>query len=583
MRTKLLFLTATLALAGCSLAYNGSRFQGGTGTDTGMGPSDTGVDGSTPETDSGLDASTVDTGTVDGGAGPCTASSDCVGDAFCHASTCTPCDADGDHYYAADATAVECGRPAHADGGDCNDANAMVFPFNRPDCTTPLAESCPLPISFVPMLPSGLSVHETGVTPVHTLWTEGGPLHVMGRDPVAMVVGDDSPLLPISHTPNGFVAFIANDAAMRSVQAVPLAWDGPASTPETLFNGFHVGGFAMHHMRAFGASGGDYLTFAAASFMGNSQVAFSATQLGHPAVAFNAPTAFTLAHPLAGASTGGFPSVGVVLSQGNPGGVAVTTGAGMGPTLEVFGAAFSYQTGAASYVAGSWMTGAGSAVMWEASTSDVGVWNGNDAALPPPTIPLTAFIGTTPPRQLLVSARAAMDSRPLPDNSAETFVAIVPVATTTSPPLGRIAILRWRAAPAVGGDRTDAHIPDDVVVSELELGATPHLNGPAGLAIRILDDASAMIAYQDGANVVLRVIPVPPDASRPSPENPGGVNGLVLAAGENCSALDVAGGFYPDTPGAMQGVGRFGVVCMVERGTMPHTLRVRAIEACIGP
>jgi hypothetical protein len=131
------------------------------------------------------------------------------------------------------------------------------------------------------------------------------------------------------------------------------------------------------------------------------------------------------------------------------------------------------------------------------------------------------------------------------------------------------------------GERTDAHIPAEVEISELDLGTTPHLNGAAGVAVRILDDNTAMVAYQDGSNVVVRPIQTAPDPTRTF-ETPPSMTMLSLGVGETCTALDIGNGFYADSSGT-GGVGRVIVGCAIEHGTMPHEIRVRAIEVCIGP
>jgi hypothetical protein len=613
---------ACIALTGCSLAYNGSRFQGGTGSDTGVlgdtgVPSDTGVDASTTD-DTGVlphdggttchapsDCAAMGTYCDTSGAcmSGCDEASDCMAtqmcnqathvctamtctgdpmcpmDTFCDGSACVDCDHDGDHYYNAHASMVRCARAGHLDGNDCNDGNAMVFPQNRADCSTPLAESCPLPVMLMPALPAPLHVSEVGVTPVHVLWTETGTQHVMGRDAIYAVAGDDSPQLP-SGALNGFVAFVANDSSSRSVFAVPLAFDGAAGVAEQIFHGFHVSSFYMHRTYAT-VSGGmsPVLAYAVSSFMGGNMTGYSQTVLGHPASPLDPVDLFTSNHPILG-GTGGFSSVSTVTSNGQGAGTVFTMGV-LGSDVESFADASPIESGAANYQSGSWMVGSSSAVMWAASTSSVAIWNGNDSAISPPTVSLSSFTSTAPPREVSAMYRGSIDSRPLTGGGGTTYLAAVPVGTTQIPPQGRIALLRWTAPHPVLGDRTDARIPGNVVVSELDLGASAHLNGPAGVAVRMVDDASAIIAYQDGGDVVARILPVPPDPTRASPENPPAFPMLQLAAGETCTAIDIAGGFYPDAPGAQHGVGRFGAVCMVEHGTMPHQLRVRALEACI--
>jgi hypothetical protein len=133
----LLFVAASLfAGSGCSLVYNGSRYQGGTGTDG--GGVDTGIeqDGGPGEDDANVD--------VDAG---CVADRDCTAMHYCSAGTCVPCDADGDGFFD---RAIAPGSCMSARHDDCDDANELIHPGAPPLCNSGVDEGCfdPSVVSF---------------------------------------------------------------------------------------------------------------------------------------------------------------------------------------------------------------------------------------------------------------------------------------------------------------------------------------------------------------------------------------------------------------------------------------------------
>ncbi len=634
MRTKLVLIPVALAgiaTAGCSLAFNGSHYQGGTGTDGGAGV-DTGmpidaavsIDTGTP-TDMGTPTDTgtpIDGGMADGGTchdalgcpvpgtycdlatttclSGCDDNSDCVGagvcdtightcgcardmdcpmDSYCKSSQCDRCDNDADGYYVEGAPPLRCSRPGHLDGGDCNDNNPQVYPFARPDCSTSVAESCPLPFVFAPMLGGGATLHESGITATHTLWAEAGTgLHPMSRDPIFMFLGDDTPLLPGSGAGNGFVGFVANDATMRSVQGVAVDWVGPVGTAEPLFTSFHVGA-ASFGRTSNAMTGRESVTLTAAEVGGRTNIGQRFGAVSRPPIPFGAEVTSGMGTPILG-GPGSYPSVASFESLGRPAGVvAVTNGAA--PALTSFDPVTLATTGGANFIAGSWLVASGASSMWMADPTHVGIWNGNDSAISPPLVDLTAYTtAASPPQQIVSGYTGALAARRMAGGS-EVHVAAVPIATTASPPTGRIALIRWVTPIPNPGDRTDAYIPSSVVVSELRLSPGAHLNGAAGVSLVIIDDATAMIAYQEGTDVMIREIPISPDPSRASPEDPPSFAFMRLMLGETVTSISLAGGFYPDST-MMAGTGRLGVAAMVERAGA-HEIRVRAFEACVGP
>jgi hypothetical protein len=131
-----------LSISGCSLVYDGSRFQGGTGTDG--GGVDTGVvddDGGT-DTDTGTDDGGSD---VDGGRG-CTTDSECEPSGYCFTDhTCHQCDGDGDGFVSTTVPVGSCMGMPHT---DCEDADATRHPGATPICNNGIDEGCFDPVAF---------------------------------------------------------------------------------------------------------------------------------------------------------------------------------------------------------------------------------------------------------------------------------------------------------------------------------------------------------------------------------------------------------------------------------------------------
>lgn len=622
MRTTLLFLVfAALGVssAGCSIVYRGSQYQGGARNDAGVPedtsapPADTGtpIDMGAPPDDAndndafstactrptdcpvgqwcdtgmGLcfsgcdeDADCMGVGVCDsaGHTCGCSASTQCPADYFCNGTMCSRCDNDDDGYFAAGAPAVRCARPGHLDGEDCNDDNNTVHPLARPDCSTPTVESCTLPITFDI---AGAGVTEVGVSTEHVLFEDLSPNTIIAG-PIWVGAGDDQPLMP-SGVGGGFVGFVGSDGSNRIVYGVPLQLDGAPGTPEILFNDLQVGqaSFTRTTSSFGGSSGSQQLVLSVVEVAGRANMGMRVATLGHPPQAFGGvmtsaysdlPLAGGAGVSVAGVNAANVPSIVGILSSGSA------------PYLVAGAPGESARTGGANVIGGTWMAGAESAVIWAASPSAIGVWNGTEPSRSPSTVDLSALTSTAPVQQVLPQFRGDLASRA--SLGLERFIAVVPVASTTMPPFGRLAIVRWSWPSPATGDSTAAHLSaPGLTVHELDLGPTPHLNGAAGVAVGIVDDTHAFVVYQDGGDVFLAAISVDVDPSSTVEDAPR-MPILHAAAGESFVGLDLEAGFYDDGTGHA-GVGRVVVAGSVERAsggtTTTRSIRVRALEACV--
>lgn len=637
MRTRLFFSFA-LALsgagaAGCSLVYNGAHYQGGAAIDTGMGGMDSG-----PGNDAGAGNDAAgDDAAVDGGPGidggschdvsscptmgtycdiaamtcrpgcddasdcvlgatcntathmcstvSCTSSAMCMGDTYCHnpgaAGACAPCDGDGDHYYAADA-GLGCARLAHLNGGDCDDTNVAIYPGARIDCSTSFAESCPIGISFI--TDPAVTVHELGISPENVVFADSTSL-VAPRGPLWVAAGNDANLLP-SGVANGYVGFVgqAMDGSARYVYGVPLTISGAGGAPEILFDDFQVGTASFSHVRD-GATG-DVMVLSAVATPGASPMGLRIGPISSPGLNWR-PQASTgyATTPFAG---GGQPAVGGIASVGTSALVglvgALSSMTGGNPTVIAGTPAQIAQTGPANFFGGTWIASSGTAALWIAESSSsvarLGVWNGAEVNVSPPEITLDSFTSSSPVTILSPNFRGDLDSRQM--GGAEHFIAVVPIAATTTPATGRLAIVRWSWPIPSAGEPVAPHLSgalSDLTIHELDLGASRRINGFAGAAVVMVSDLDAFVAYQDNTGIVVRPIGVMPDTT--TVENPPTLPMIHQGSGETFVGVDITAGLYPQTTGPA--IGRLVVAAMVEHGTAGsiHEIRVRAVEACV--
>lgn len=628
MRTKLFWLAASIAglhVAGCSLVFGGSNFQGGTGTDGGMGNdmgtpgNDTGVpvDGG-PDTNPPIDANVTCHAPTDCPTGlycdpsgacmpgcdenadcapyqcadptahvcatSCAADDECGGDSFCDSGACLPCDGDDDHFYTEQATAAQCARLTHLDGGDCNDGDGTVFPMARPDCATPQSEACPLPITTSPM---GVTIQEIGVSDERVLWATAGGLRVANGH-IGMLAGDDIPTLP-SGAGGGFVGFIATSGTPK-LYAVPLTFDGTTPPAETLFSDFTVADAVIG--RTYADTGDEYATLAVVPPPGVASDAYIEIRPNRPAPALPAFATTGLSGTV-WSQSGSPTSVGLVDWVGHPGAViALDSSSGMvpgtPPVLVNIDPAIGHTSGPSNMMPGSWLAGAGGAVLWVASQMELGFWNGAEAGVSAPTLDLSAYVTTSGPMPQVLSAeyRGATGAAFFRDTfgvAQENHIAVVPVGSTATPPTGRLVILRWtQPRPQDSTGRTDAYInPSNVHMTELMV---PGRLNPRAVGLAIADGANVLISYQEGNDVVLREVPLEWSMSLGAVEDPPSLPFMHLGPLENLVGIAVDVAAYvndPRFPG--NAVGRMVVAAMVQMGGSSHELRSRAIEACLIP
>jgi hypothetical protein len=226
------------------------------------------------------------------------------------------------------------------------------------------------------------------------------------------------------------------------------------------------------------------------------------------------------------------------------------------------------------------MAGDASAVIWMADPRHLGVWNGADVATSPPLVDLSAYtMGGAMPQELLLTAEASIASRNI--GGADQHLAVVPIGSTATPPTGQVLLVRWATPTPAVGDRTDAYIPSAVSVHVLDLGAGAHLNPDAGTAIATIDDATAMVAYQEGGTVFIRPVALVAPSGGGVIENPPTLPAIRLGAGESVLALSLDGGAY--VIDASSFIGRIAVAALIEKSDGSRQIRTRALEACIGP
>lgn len=639
MRTKATVIAlAALGLAttqgGCSLVYNPSHYQGGTrndggvGLDTGGGTddggptdagTDTGADGGGSDAGSscttGADCTVMNTycdttsmtcvagcdedgdcttanpacNTTTHVCGPasCTTSSMCMGDTYCHlvsgVGACAPCDGDGDHYYAEDA-GVGCARLTHLNGGDCDDTNAAIYPTARADCSTAFAESCPIGVAFT--VDPTITVQEMGLSPENVVFADGGGF-IAPRGGVWVAAGDEAPLLPTSGTGDGFVGFIgsAMDGTSRFVYGAPLVLDGAAGAPEKIFGEFQVQNASFAHTRD-STTGRETIVLSAMETPGlGGHMGMMLGPMDHGGLNWSAPSTATYATPPFFA--GGMPNIGAIETVGVPALAGFLTGAtsGENPSLIAGTAAEVRRTGPANVVGGTWIASAGTAAIYIAesntsggvTTARLGIWNGAEVNVSPPLINLDSLAGASPVMVLSPNFRGDLAVRDI--GGEQYFVAVVPVAATTTPPQGRLAIVRWHWPRPAMGDATSPHL-STVTVHELDLGTARRINGYAGAAVEIFSDTDAFVAYQDASGIVMRQIGVLP-ATGTTVENPPTIQMIHQGSGETFVGVDLGSGLYPAS--ASTGTGRIVVAAMAEHGTggSVHEIRVRAIEACV--
>ena len=605
---RVALVSLALASTACSLAYNGSRFQGGNGADTGTPRVDTGVppadggggvdmgpihcvdvldcplvmtycDASMGVCRSGCDDQSDCVGTGHAcnpsthacdAALPCATDSTCPTDSYCAASMlCALCDADADGYYTAAvmtaATMTRCATGAHVQGGDCDDTNAAVHPFARADCSTALVECCPLPIALP--TPPGMSIREFGVTPNHVLFRET-PTQRLPLGRLGMSIGNDAPLLT-DGTKNGFVAVAVRQSGATDLVLLPLTFDGSVVTPLSYLHGFDVGDFAVGPTIE---ASNQFVAIAAAG--GSNMLAYGQASRGTP---IGSPTFGSGLDPLLVGPLGA-PSVAIADWLSHAAAAAIFVNGLTGDYIANFQPGIGHRSLPATVRGGTWLAGQGAAVMWDASDSSVGLWNGADAANPLVYIDLSAFTAATasPPTAILATGRAelAVVYERSGASLQEHFVAAVPIGDTTTSPMGRIVLIRWTTNQPTGGSDPTVG-PTLSGINELQTNGGIHAQ--AGVAVANLGP-TPMMAYQDGDRIVLRPLGLYPPTSLP--ENPASLALMQIAAGEIVQAIEIGGGLFPNDPSNAGGdVGRL-VVAVQVRTASGTEVRVRALEGC---
>jgi hypothetical protein len=428
--------------------------------------------------------------------------------------------------------------------------------------------------------PMGATVLENGITDEHVLWAStSGSIRVGGRR-IGMVLGDDTPQLP-SGVGNGFVGFIGN-TGMRGYFGVPFALEGAPGTPEPLFTTYDIADGVLGRTEG---DGNNWIAIGVAgTFGGSSSFSYTQAAFQRPAatVAPLTTASFTAPGQLFG---GGRPSIAIADWVGHPGAAGLfDPGGSSAPTAVNLSPTVGHMTGGANALSGTWMTGSGAAVMWMASPTSVAVWNGADTGISPPTIDLSSFTSTVGnPVLLNVDFPGSISHTTSSDGlGTEYFVAAVPIASTATPPVGRIAILRWSyARPTSSSQRTDATIPSSVAITELMIG--PQFQPSAGVAVYVLDTSATFVSYVERGNVVLRQI----TTGRPSGgglENPPTVDMLHLGSGESAQSMVLDAGLYARDPRFPSGaVGRLALTAMFQVTGSSWELRTRSFEACIQP
>lgn len=166
-----------LLVAGCSLAFDGSRFTGESAAVDGGDGIDTGVADASIE----LDGGGRDAGSSDGGANrdgnvrpTCTGVGTCGAGQYCNDGSCKPCDEDGDGFRVGVPECQRAGEPI-----DCNDSNPRVYPSAVPTCGNGVDESCGLMAPGLPVTELGfLAVQEVSIPS----GSEVGRLRVFARN-----------------------------------------------------------------------------------------------------------------------------------------------------------------------------------------------------------------------------------------------------------------------------------------------------------------------------------------------------------------------------------------------------------------
>ncbi len=609
MRTHLLFSVAGalagLSLAGCSLAYNGSRFQGGTGSDSGT-PSDGGVDTGEPPVDGGgsCTAATCDPmeycDSASGNCLPgcdaaddctapqtcdvvrhmcilstCTLDAQCGNDEYCKSGACAACDADNDGYVPIMAP-PSCLRAPHTEPDDCDDTNAAVHPFARVDCTTAIAEACPLDVL------TGAGFGEAGITEVRTLWS-GGTVRFGDSGHLGIVLGDDSPTLP-SGASGGFVGFIGTTGTQHVYAGAPVTWEGTQPDAEVLYSGFDVTDAAL------GVTEGDgnrWIGLTLAGPSASAQLAYGQTKAQRPAMSLVAPAVVALS---AGESI--FPAmapnqhgaVAIASWVDHPSG-AVLLSSSSGPfAANAAASGIGHRTGLLAPQPQTWLAGDGAAVMWVQSDTTLGLWNGAEAGAGPSVIDLSAYtsISGGPPQLLTSGFRGSIGHSSVRGSptAEQHYVAAVVVGSTATPPTGQIVLLRWTMArPTSGSDPTVTQ--GAMIISSLELGTG--FRPRSGVSVYVVDDTTTLVSYVQGLHVVVRAI-------RTISTSPGEVetaptlDAIPLGALEQVEGLTTGGGLFLSDPRgpASGGIGRLAVAALIQNGAR-YEIRARALEACVTP